>query len=101
MLLIWQFGRYLLVGLTHPCHRNFEAFFAVTVLMVMVLNLDVCSRFLTKNFTVTNVLICGLNASGVVVVLKNFVYLGWMMGVSIVGRIDLWWLVRIYVICDL
>jgi hypothetical protein len=48
----------------------------VTVLMGMVLNLGVCSRFLTNNFVDTNVLICGLNVTGVVVVLRSFVYSG-------------------------
>jgi hypothetical protein len=38
--------------------------------MVMVLNLGVWSRFLTNNFVDTNVLICGPNVTGVVVVLK-------------------------------
>ena len=52
----------------------------MTVLMVMVLNLGVCSRFLTNNFMVTNVLICGLNDTGVVVVSKSFVYLGSLTG---------------------
>ncbi len=41
----------------------------------------------------TNVLICGLNVAGVVVVSKSFVYSGLLAGVSIVGRTDLWWLV--------
>jgi hypothetical protein len=57
--------------------------------MVMVLNLGVCSRFLTNNFMNTNVLICGSNVTGVVVVMKSFVYLGLLTGVSIVGRTDL------------
>ncbi len=65
----------------------------MTVLMVMVLNLGVCSRFLTNNFVDTNVLICGSNVTGVVVVSKSFVYLGSLAGVSIVGRTDLWWMV--------
>ncbi len=61
--------------------------------MAMVLNLGVCSRFLTNNFVDTNVLICGLNVTGVVVVLKSFVYLGLLTGVSMGGGTDLWWLV--------
>ncbi len=31
------------------------------ILLVMVLNLGVCSRFLTKDFVDMDVLICGLN----------------------------------------
>jgi hypothetical protein len=54
--------------------------------MVMVLNLGVCSRFLTNDFVNTNV-------TGVVVVLKSFAYSGSLAGVSIVGWTDLWWLV--------
>jgi hypothetical protein len=61
--------------------------------MVMVLNLGVWSRFLTNNFVDSNVLICGPNVTGVVVVSKSFVYLGSLAGVSIVGWTDLWWLV--------
>jgi hypothetical protein len=61
--------------------------------MVLVLNLGVLSRFLTNNFVDTNVLICGLNIIGVVVVSKSFVYSGLLAGVNIVGRTDLWWLV--------
>ena len=83
-------GTYLLVGLAHPCHRKFGALLTVTVLMVMVLNLSVCSRFLTNNFMDTNVLIFGLNVTGVVVVSKSFVYSGLLMGVSIVSQTDLW-----------
>ncbi len=41
----------------------------------------------------TNVLRCGSNFSGVVVFLKSFMYLELLMGVRIVGWIDLWWLV--------
>ncbi len=63
------------------------------MLMVMVLNLDVRSRFLTKDFVDTNVLICGLNFSVVVVFLKSFVYSGSFTDVRIVGWADLWWLV--------
>ncbi len=84
---------YLLVGLTHPCHRNFSALFAVSVLMVTVLNLGVCSSFLTSNFVDTNVLICGSNVTGFVDVLKSVVYSGSLVGVSMVGQTDLWWLV--------
>jgi hypothetical protein len=65
----------------------------VTVLIVLVLNLGVWSRFLTNNFVDTNVLICGSNVIGVVEVLKSLMYLGLLAGVSIVGRMDLWWLV--------
>jgi hypothetical protein len=65
----------------------------MTVLMVLVLNLGVWSRFLTHDFVDTNVLICGLNVIGVVVVSKRFVYSGLLAGVSIVGQTDLWWLV--------
>ena len=54
--------------------------------MVMVLNLGVCSRFLTNDFVATDV-------TGVVVVSKSFVYLGSLAGVIIVGQTDLWWLV--------
>ncbi len=61
--------------------------------MVLVLNLGVWSRFLTNNFVDTNVLICGSNVIGGVVVMKSFVYLGLLAGVSIVGWTDLWWLV--------
>ncbi len=61
------------------------------MLMVMVLNLGVCSRFLINNFMDTNILICGSNVTGVVVVSKSFVYLGSLVGVSIVGQTDLWW----------
>ncbi len=61
--------------------------------MVLVLNLGVWSRFLTNNFVDANVLICGSNVTGAVVVLKSFVYSGLLAGVSIVGRTDLWWLV--------
>ncbi len=61
--------------------------------MVVVLNLGVCRRFLTNNFVDTNVLICGLNVTGVVVVSKNFVYLGLLVVVSIVGWTGLCWLV--------
>ncbi len=86
-------GTYLLVGLTHPCHRNIEALFAVIVLMVLVLNLGVWSRFLTNNFADNNVLICGLNVIAVVIVSKSFVYSGLLGGVSNVGQTDLWWLV--------
>jgi hypothetical protein len=57
----------------------------------VVLNLGVCSRFLKNNFVDTNVLISGLNVTGVVS--KSFVYAGLLAGVSIVGRTDLWWLV--------
>ncbi len=84
---------FLLVGLTHPCSRNFKALFAVTVLVVMVLNLGVCSRFLTNNFVDTNFLIYGLDVTGVVVVSKSFMYSGSLTDVSIVGWTDLWWLV--------
>jgi hypothetical protein len=62
--------------------------------MVLVLNLGVWSRFLINNFVDTNVLICGLNVIGVVLVLKSFVYSGLLAGVSIVGQTDLWWLVE-------
>jgi hypothetical protein len=61
--------------------------------MVLVLNLGVWSRFLTNNVVDTNVLVCGLNVIGVVVVLKSFVYFVSLAGVSIVGQMDLWWLV--------
>jgi hypothetical protein len=67
-------GTYLLVGLTHPCRRNFQALFAVTVLMVIVLNFGVCSRFMTKDFVDANVLICGSNFYVVVVFLKSFAH---------------------------
>ena len=60
--------------------------------MVVVLNLGVWSRFLTNNYVDTNVLICGSNVTGVVVVSKSSVYLESLAGVSIVGRTDLWWL---------
>ncbi len=63
------------------------ALLTVTVLMVMVLNLSVCSRFLTNNFMDTNVLIFGLNVTGVVVVSKSFVYSESLTGVSIVGQL--------------
>ncbi len=62
--------------------------------MILVLNLGAWTRFLTNNFADTNVLICGSNVISVVVVLKNFVYLRSLAGVSIVGQADLWWLVR-------
>jgi hypothetical protein len=39
-----------------------------------------------NNFVDTNVLICGSDVTGVVVVLKSFVYSGLLMGVSIVGQ---------------
>jgi hypothetical protein len=58
--------------------------------MVLVLNLGVWSKVLTNNFVDTDVLICGLNVIGVVVVSKSFVYLGSLAGLSIVGRTDLW-----------
>ncbi len=61
--------------------------------MVMVLNFGVCIRFLTNDFVDTNVLICCLNVTDVAVILKSFVYLGSLAGVSIVRRTDLWWLV--------
>jgi hypothetical protein len=61
--------------------------------MVMVLNLGVSSRFLTNNFVDTNVLSSGLNVTGLVDVSKSFVYLESLAGVSMVGRINLWWLV--------
>jgi hypothetical protein len=61
--------------------------------MVMVLDLGVWSRFLKNNFVHTNILICGLDVTGVAVVSKSSVYSGLLMGVSIVGRTDLWWLV--------
>jgi hypothetical protein len=61
--------------------------------MVMVLNHDVCSRFLTKDFMDTDVLICGSKFSGFVVFLKSSMYSGSLMGVRIVGQTDLWWLV--------
>jgi hypothetical protein len=60
--------------------------------MVLVLNLGVWSRFLTNNFVDRDVLICGSNVIGVVVVLKSFMYSGSLAGVSIVGWTDLWWL---------
>ncbi len=63
------------------------------MLMVLVLNLVVWSRFLTDNFVDTNVLICGSNVTGAVVVSKIFVYSGSLAGVSIVRQTDLWWLV--------
>jgi hypothetical protein len=66
----------------------------VNVLLVMVLNLGVCIRFLTKDLVATNVLICGLNFSAVVGFLKSFVYLRLLTGVRIVGQIDLLWLVQ-------
>ncbi len=47
--------------------------------MVMVLNLGVWSRFLTNGFVDTDVLICGSNVTGVVVVLKSFMF-------GIIGR---------------
>ncbi len=62
-------------------------------MMIVVLNLGVCSRFLTNDFIDTNVLICCSNVTGVVVVLKSFVYSRLLVGVIIVGRADLWWLV--------
>jgi hypothetical protein len=63
--------------------------------MVMALNLGVCStRFLTNDFVDTNVLICCSNNTGVVVVSKSFVYSELLVGISIVGRTDLWWLVE-------
>ena len=65
----------------------------MTVLMVMVLNLGVFSRFLTNNFMDTNVLICGSKFSFVVGFSKSVVYLGLMMDVRNVGQTDLWWLV--------
>jgi hypothetical protein len=61
--------------------------------MVMVLNLGVCSRFLTNDFMDTNVLVCGSNVTGVVDVSKSFVYTISLAGVSMVGQTDLWWLV--------
>ncbi len=67
-------GTYLLVGLT-----------AVTVLIVMVLNLGVYSGFLTNNFMDINVLICGSNITGIVDVSKSLVYSGLLVGVSIEG----------------
>jgi hypothetical protein len=62
--------------------------------MVLVLNLGIWRRFLTNDYVDTDVLICGSNVTGVVVVLKSFVYLGLLAGVSIVGRTDLWWLAQ-------
>ncbi len=55
------------------------------MLMVMVLNLGVRSRFLTNDFVVANVLICGSNVPGIVDVLKSFVYSGSLAGASMVG----------------
>ncbi len=65
----------------------------MNVLLVMVLNLGVCSRFLTKDFVDTNILICGSNFSFVVGFSKSFVNSGSLTDVRIVGRSDLWWLV--------
>ncbi len=65
----------------------------MTVLLVMVLNLGVRSRFLTNDFVNTNVLICGSKFSFVVGFSKSVVYLGLMMDVRNVGQTDLWWLV--------
>ncbi len=48
---------------------------------------------MTNDIVDTNVLICGSNVIGDVVVLKSFVYLGSLAGVSIVGQMDFWWLV--------
>ncbi len=59
--------------------------------MVMVLNLGVCSKFLTNNFVDTNVLIRGSNVTGVAVFSKSVVYSGSLVGgVSIVGQSNLW-----------
>jgi hypothetical protein len=72
--------------------------------MVMVLNLGcVYSRFLTKDFVDTDVLIFGPNFTGVVVFLKSFVYSGPLTGVRIVGRTDFvvaGWVVLGEVICQ-
>ncbi len=65
----------------------------MNVLLVIILNLGVCSRFLTKDFVDMGGLICGSKYSVVVVFLKSFVYSGSLMDVKIVGRTDLWWLV--------
>jgi hypothetical protein len=66
--------------------------------MVKDLKLGDCGNFLTPNFVDINVLICGLSVTGVVVVLKSFVYSGLLTGVSIVGGTDLWWLVEWYLV---
>ncbi len=63
----------------------------MNVLLVMVLNLGVCGRFLTKDFEDTGVLICGSFFVVVIVFSKSFVYLGSLMDVKIVGWTDLWW----------
>ncbi len=65
----------------------------MSVLLVMVLNLGVCSRLLTKDFVATNVLHCGLNFSFIDCFSNSFVYLGSLMDVRIVEQTDLWWLV--------
>ncbi len=65
----------------------------MTVLIVMVLNRGVCSRFLTNNFEDTNVSICGSHVTDFVDATKSFVYSRSLAGVSIVGQTDLWWLV--------
>ncbi len=61
--------------------------------MVMVLNLCVCSRFLTNDFVDANVLIQGSHVPGFVDVSKSLVYSGLLAGVSMVGQTDLWLLV--------
>ncbi len=61
----------------------------MTLLIVLVLSLGFWSRFLTNNFVDTDVLICGSNVTGVVVVSKSFLYSRSLAGVSIVGRTDL------------
>jgi hypothetical protein len=54
--------------------------------MVMVSNLGVCSRLLTNNFVYTDVLVCGSNVTGVVVVSKSFVYLDCWQVLELWGR---------------
>ncbi len=65
----------------------------MNVLLVMVLNLDVCSRLLTKDSVDTDVWIVSSNFSFVFDFLKSFLYSGLLTDVMIVGWTDLWWLV--------
>jgi hypothetical protein len=65
----------------------------VNVFLVMVLDLSACSRFLTKDFVDTDVLVGGTNFSFVFDFSKIFWYLGFLTDVRIVGQTDLWWLV--------
>jgi hypothetical protein len=54
--------------------------------MVMVLNLGVCSRFLTKDVVDIDVLICGSNFPGSVVFSKDFVYSGTLWVLGLLGK---------------